>query len=307
MTKAASLGRGPALVLGLGLALAAAAPSANAATTDQFIVGGTPAAEGSWPWQVRLFDSMDHETGFCGGSLISNQWVLTAAHCVLVDNAPVKSVVVGYGSIYQSQLKMVPSEKIIVHPNYLTEGNSDVALVKLAQPIPDAEWIPIADPAMEAKLLTDGTTLTVTGWGALWDFAGFEDALYSRNKGQSEVDTHKLLSANALVSPEQLHQVEIELISNDECAAAYKAFSDATKDNLVVAPTEICAGSPAGAKDSCYGDSGGPLVVPADNDRGYVQVGIVSWGSQCGNPVLPGVYNKLSAYHDWVEDQIKAN
>ena len=67
-----------------------------------------------------------------------------------------------------------------------------------------------------------------------------------------------------------------------------------------------CAGSPAGAKDSCYGDSGGPLVVADENGK-YVQVGVVSWGSQCGNPVLPGVYNKLSRFAPWVQDQMAAN
>ncbi|MCP4306828.1 MAG: trypsin-like serine protease, partial [bacterium] len=73
------------------------------------------------------------------------------------------------------------------------------------------------------------------------------------------------------------------------------------------AQTEICAGSPAGAKDSCYGDSGGPLVAKVDNSRGYIQVGVVSWGAQCGNPVLPGVYNRLSRFNDWVRDQMTVN
>jgi secreted trypsin-like serine protease len=304
MTKATLISKGPALLL--GLALAAGATFAHAGTTEEFIVGGSPAADGAWPWQVRLLDSMDPQSGFCGGSLISDQWVLTAAHCVVMDDGPIDSVVIGYGSTQQSKLKLVPSVKIIVHPDYMKENHADLALIKLAEPLPDAKWIPIADAATEQQLVTPGATLVVTGWGALWDFAGFEEALYSRNKGFSEVDTHKLLSANALVSPEQLHQVEIEMISNEECAAAYQAYSEAIQDSLVISATELCAGSPAGAKDSCYGDSGGPLVV-ADDKGGYVQVGVVSWGSQCGNPVLPGVYNKLSRFQPWVKDQMAAN
>jgi prostatin (serine protease 8) len=303
MTKATLFSKGPALLL--GLALAAGATLAQAGTTEEFIVGGSPAAEGAWPWQVRLLDRMDNQTGFCGGSLISDQWVLTAAHCVVMDDGPIESVVVGYGSTLQSQLKLVPSALIIVHPDYMTEHHADLALIKLAEPLTDAEWIPIADAATEQKLVTPGATLVVTGWGALWDFAGFEEALYSRGR-ENTVDTHKLLSANALVSPEQLHQVEIEMISNEECAAAYQAYSEAIQDNLAIADTEICAGSPAGAKDSCYGDSGGPLVVADENGK-YVQVGVVSWGSQCGNPVLPGVYNKLSRFAPWVSEQMSAN
>ncbi|MCB1502798.1 MAG: serine protease [Bauldia sp.] len=304
MTKASLFSKGPALLL--GLAIAAGAGMAHAGTTDEFIVGGSPAADGAWPWQVRLLDSMDPKSGFCGGSLISNQWVLTAAHCVVTGDGVAESVVIGYGSTEQSKLKLVPSVKIIVHPDYMTEHHADLALIKLAEPLPDAQPVTIADASVEDKLVTPGATLVVTGWGALWDFAGFEEALYSRNKGFSEVDTHKLLNANALVSPEKLHQVEIELIAPDECNAAYQAYSEAINDNLSIADTEICAGSPAGAKDSCYGDSGGPLVV-ADDSGKYYQVGVVSWGSQCGNPVLPGVYNKLARFQPWVEQQMSAN
>src|SRR5690606_26436048 len=131
-----------------------------------FIVGGSPAAEGAWPWQVRLLDSMDPKSGFCGGSLISNQWVLTAAHCVVQGNTTIDSVVIGYGSTEQSKLKLVPSAKIVVHPDYMTEHHADLALVKLAEPLSDAQWVAIADAATEQKLVTPGATLTVTGWGA---------------------------------------------------------------------------------------------------------------------------------------------
>ena len=304
MTKATAFSKGPALLL--GLALAAGATFAHAATTEEFIVGGSPAAEGAWPWQVRLLDSKNPQSGFCGGSLISNQWVLTAAHCVVQGRSTIPSVVIGYGSTEQSKLTLVDSAMIIVHPDYMKENHADLALVKLAEPLSDAQWIEIADAAKEQELVTPGATLTVTGWGALWDFAGFEEALYSRNNGSSAVDTYKLLTANALVSPDKLHQVEIELITNEECAAAYQAYSDAIQQNLTIADTELCAGSPAGAKDSCYGDSGGPLVV-ADEGGKFYQVGVVSWGSQCGNPVLPGVYNKLARFEPWVKAQMAAH
>jgi secreted trypsin-like serine protease len=304
MTNAGFVGRGSALCL--ALALVAFSPAAKAGTTEEFIIGGMAASEGEWPWQVRLFEDFDPQTGFCGGSLIAEQWVLTAGHCVEIDGVTVDSVVVGYGSILQSKLKRIGSEKIILHPDYNTENHADLALIKLAEPISGAKWIGIADPDAEAKLVTPGSKLFVTGWGALWDFAGFEEALYSR-RGISEVDTRKLLSANGLVSPEQLHEVEIELIPIEECAAAYKAYGEAIQENMEISPTEMCAGSPAGAKDSCYGDSGGPLVAPADNSNGYIQVGVVSWGSQCGNPVLPGVYNTLSRFYPWVREQMSQN
>src|SRR5262245_461183 len=87
------------------------------AETDstQMIVGGQPAEEGKYPWQVRLYSSMQDQIGFCGGSIISNRWILTAGHCVLDSEA----VVVGYGSNDRTKTTKIASEKIIVHPAYI--------------------------------------------------------------------------------------------------------------------------------------------------------------------------------------------
>ncbi len=76
---------------------------------------------------------------------------------------------------------------------------------------------------------------------------------------------------------------------------------------FAIGDTEICATGLAGGKDSCFGDSGGPLVVTADNERGYAQVGIVSWGPQCGNPLYPGVYTRVSSFSKWIKDNMSAN
>ena len=104
-----------------------------------------------------------------------------------------------------------------------------------------------------------------------------------------------------------MREVEIQLIDPEECRASYEAFGEATESGFTIASTEICAGAPDGAKDSCYGDSGGPLVAPADNAQGYVQVGVVSWGVQCGNPALPGVYSRISQLYDWINDTVLSN
>ncbi len=189
MNKARYLGLGSAALLA---AMVGFSGPTSAEVSSDFVVGGSPSQEGSWPWQVRLFDDFDPNTGFCGGSLVAKQWVLTAAHCVVVGGEVVDKVVVGYGSVYQHKLKMIGSEKIIVHPDYQTENNTDLALIKLSEPVDGGQVIPIAEPSDEAKLLQPGDKLTVTGWGALWDFAGFEEALYSRS-GHQEVNTRALL------------------------------------------------------------------------------------------------------------------
>jgi secreted trypsin-like serine protease len=296
----------PKLIFGALVAAAFSAP-AYAAMSGDYITSGRVASENSWPWQVRLLDSMDPQTGFCGGSLITDQWVLTAAHCLLKDDQVIDSVVVGYGSTYQSKLTMVASAKIFVHPDYLNGEATDVGLIKLESPIPDAAWIEIANEATDSKLLKPGVKLTVTGWGSLWDFTGFEASASIRN-GHKMASPRALLSGGELQSPDQLREVDIQMIDSDECKQSYEAFGDAIeKTGYTIAPTEICAGSPEGAKDSCYGDSGGPLVTPADNAQGYVQVGIVSWGVQCGNPALPGVYTRISQLYGWIKDTVVNN
>jgi secreted trypsin-like serine protease len=298
-------------MLAAALTAGLAAP-AGAAITSEFVVGGKTAADGAWPWQVRLLDAADVNTGFCGGSFITEQWVLTAAHC-LVDEGEnglvprAAPVFVGYGSIYQSQLEVADVEQIFVHPDYLEGFVADVALIKLAAPVADAKWIEVATPDREAELTTPGSKVTVTGWGSVWDFAGFEESAWVRN-GHKMVSPRGLLSSGDLLSPDQLREVEMELIDTTECSASYEAFGEATGDpNQFVASTEICAGAPEGAKDSCYGDSGGPLVAPADNEQGWVQVGVVSWGVQCGNPALPGIYSRISQFYDWVKETVLSN
>ena len=134
---------------------------ANAAS-DSFITQGIKAADGAWPWQVRLFDGKDDPMGFCGGSVINERWVLTAAHCVEGGYIPV----VGYGANNLANLKRVGVEKVIIHPDYTVEAEEygDVALLKLAEPIPSELIVKLADDDVNASVAD--YPLTVSGWGA---------------------------------------------------------------------------------------------------------------------------------------------
>jgi secreted trypsin-like serine protease len=90
-------------------------------------------------------------------------------------------------------------------------------------------------------------------------------------------------------------------MDNNNCNAAFQPVG------LAVAPTEICAMVKGTTKDSCQGDSGGPLVVKADNPNGYLQVGVVSWGTMCGNKVTPSVFARVSSFTDWINDTMAKN
>ena len=148
-----------------------------------------------------------------------------------------------------------------------------------------------------------GAKVTVTGWGAIWDFQAFQNAV-DVMAGRRTVSERKLLNDEELQAPRKLHEVEVEVIDSGECKTVYQSLQVPA---FSIGDTEICATGPAGGKDSCFGDSGGPLVVAAGNDRGYAQVGIVSWGPQCGNPLFPGVYTRVSSFSNWIKENVNAN
>ncbi len=143
------------------------------------IVAGTEAPEGKYPWQVRLYSSMEDKRGFCGGTIIAPQWILTAGHCVSVGPKEIgphtiqdpAKVVVGYGSNDRTKTKKIAAEKIFVREEFQKNGlagKGDLALIKLKTPIPNPKVITLADPAADTKFVVEGTKLTATGWGALW-------------------------------------------------------------------------------------------------------------------------------------------
>ena len=296
------------LVAGLLVVLGAWCQWQGAALAEdtEMIVNGTPAPDGKYPWQVRIYSSMEDQFGFCGGSLIASQWVLTASHCLArgeshggpntaVDPA---DIVVGYGSIDRTMTTKIPAAEIFVRPEYLSkglDGKSDVALIKLKTPIANPPAVIFADPETEKKFLTPGAKVTVTGWGAIWSpFDKDVEALIpDLGPTQEMMDKWRF--------PLKLHEVEIDSMDNDTCNAAFQST------RLSVAPSEICAMTKGSTKDSCQGDSGGPLVVAADVPRGFLLVGVVSWGTMCGNKVTPSVFARVSSFTDWINDTMKNN
>ena len=282
---------------------------ANAASADdtEMIVGGKRAPDGKYPWQVRLYEQPEDDKGFCGGTLIGDQWVLTAAHCVLGASKPGDPVVpaakvyVGYGSTDRAETTKVESEAIVMHPDFVARGvkaGADVALIKLALPVSGdyAKPIEIADKSAEEKFLTRGAKVTVTGWGAIWDPDDQEIVeLLSKVTVVPEEISEKLNF------PRKLHEVEIHVMDHAECRSAYQA------SQLDVTDTEICAMKPSSVANACYGDSGGPLMVLAKQPKRYVQVGVVSWGDRCGRAGVPNVYARVSAFHDWIEETMSGD
>lgn len=224
------------------------------------IVGGFTIDITKVPYQVSIQTTDgDH---YCGGTLIRDNIVLTAGHCVKFSSNP-KDVRVYLGSTDRTQGGIaIQAQKLKYHEDF--EGfparamKNDIALIRLSESAPLSENISVIAVATHDP--PAGSIALATGWGKL-------------NEADYDFEI-----------PTELQGVYLEMISIATCRAAYGA--DLVQDH------NICAYSTG--KDACQGDSGGPIVVDD------ILVGIVSWGIGCAEKGNPGVYTSTASFNDWI-------
>nr|XP_012417407.1 PREDICTED: serine protease 42 [Odobenus rosmarus divergens] len=236
------------------------------------VLGGKEAEEGKWPWQVSVRINEKH---VCGGSLITQQWVLTAGHCILSQFH--YSVKMGGRSVYKEITSVViPVRNTIIHPELSVVGTiqKDLALLQLLYPVNFTMTIqPVCIPQKTFRVEA-GTTCWVTGWGRKEEYGG--DPITA-----------------------VLHEVDQDIMHHERCnTMIQKAI---TTKKSVVLEGMLCGYKEAG-KDSCQGDSGGPLVCKFKDT--WVQVGIVSWGIGCGRGDVAAVYTDIACYAEWIVEVI---
>ncbi|AXJ02235.1 Por secretion system C-terminal sorting domain-containing protein [Cyclonatronum proteinivorum] len=231
------------------------------------IVGGEDADIADYPWTVALVTAGGSQ--YCGGTVIDEEWILTAAHCI-GSSAFIRAGVTNKNDTSGQDRQAV---QIINHPEYVsvTQGR-DISLLRLGEPLdlsdPNVAIAPISTEMHNLLGFEDeGVPSIITGWGRL--FSGGP-------------------------APDILQWAEVPIVSNEQAQVGYP--------NVVITDDMIAAGLwGEGGVDACQGDSGGPLVVPDDSSPvGYVVAGITSWGTGCAGPTHMGMYARVSYFEDWI-------
>ncbi|QND62370.1 serine protease [Mesorhizobium huakuii] len=228
---------------------------------------GKPTTIEEHPWQVALLINGN----FCGGSVIAERWIVTAAHCLADEKDDVKVEVKVGATDYHDGVSFY-AKSFFVHEEYNPDTcEHDVALVRVDSTQP-AAIIPLATSSTQIAI---GEGLTVSGWGNTLDVGESSDG------GEPS---------------DQLLKGTVPYVENETCNGP-----DSYAGGIF--PGMMCAGSISGGTDACQGDSGGPLTK-GNSPEDAILVGIVSTGDGCGKRLKYGVYTRVSSEREWILDKM---
>ncbi|KPP68720.1 mannan-binding lectin serine protease 1-like, partial [Scleropages formosus] len=237
---------------------------------------------------------------FGSGALLSDSWVLTAAH-VLRSHRRDPSVIpvspehvkvhLGLNHIQSKHLAINRSvESLVLHPQFDPRNyNNDIALVKLSEKVPMSPLVlPVCLPSPDPNRssLQPNTLGLVAGWGI----------------SNPNVSMDNALSLDLDVVTDVLQYVKLPVVAQEECQSSYTSRSG--KYNIT--DNMFCAGFFEGGRDTCLGDSGGAFVMADPRTGRWVAQGLVSWGGpeECGSQRVYGVYTKVSNYAEWLQSHL---
>jgi trypsin len=230
---------------------------ASVSSKSPMIVGGTAVPNGTYPFMayVKLYRN-GKRSGFCAGSLIDRNSVLTAAHCLLNTTGAV--VVVGRSDLRKKNRgQEIGASRPFIHPRFIGNGY-DAGVLKLRRPVKGIKPIKLAT-AKQNNLEKPAHILTAAGWG--------------------------VMKQRPDILPKRMHEVSVPVVSDSRAKRAYQSQGPKYLPSLNVA-----AGKKG--KSPCFGDSGGPLF----DSGSRTQVGITSHGAvqKCGTARYPVVYTEVN-------------
>ncbi|CAF4741810.1 unnamed protein product [Pieris macdunnoughi] len=232
------------------------------------VVGGTNAPDGALPYQVSLQLANHNNFHFCGGAVIADRWILTAAHCLKDISVKNLRVLAGTNNNKSGGTRYI-IDKIIKHEKYTDRPNvNDIALLRTNEKIKFTEKVKAIEVATEDP--KPGDKCKLSGWG--------------------------FTTQNQRNSPYKLQWLDVKIISNKDCKTN---FIRRFEKSFPVTENHICTLNKNG-EGTCQGDSGGSLAC---NNK---SVGIVSWNNPCARG-QPDAYTRTSKYTTWIKDTMEAN
>lgn len=260
------------LFLPVFMAISVCIPAYASPEKSLRIINGSDATSGEFPWIVALLSGDSGDAAgdqFCGGSLIDESYVLTAAHCVLSAQPSDISVIVGETDLPRTRGNRIAAKGFAFPPaDPITGLVPDIALIKLQTKLIGNPTIPLLPPGLWDSL-SPPELLGVLGWGT-------KDPEYN-------------------VYPVKLQKAKVKFFNDEQCSDAL--------GRLFREEIELCAGIPESSNnagdgvDTCYGDSGGPLY--AERNGLPWLLGATSWGFKCASK-YPGVYAEAQSLYTWL-------
>uniref|UniRef100_A0A8B9MG66 Peptidase S1 domain-containing protein n=1 Tax=Accipiter nisus TaxID=211598 RepID=A0A8B9MG66_9AVES len=241
------------------------------------VVGGTAARPGEWPWQVSLQLRGKH---FCGGTLVTPQWVLSAAHCFQGPNGSWAEprewrAVVGRLRLQETGGQERTVVEVVVHEGYRrVEGGHDLALARLESPVTLGARVGTICLPQANHSFAFGTPCWITGWGYVAENV-------------------------SLPAGSPLQKVALDLLSRETCNCLYSNL----RNRELARPARrgmVCAGGQEGGRGACQADSGGPLACGGPGGQ-WVQAGVLSFAVGCARPNGPVLATGLVAHVGWLK------